>query len=51
MEKEIELKDKLVMDLGCGVGVIGLLSLRKNSTVHFQDYVRMIYNCHAEKWD
>ncbi|XP_012059702.1 PREDICTED: histidine protein methyltransferase 1 homolog [Atta cephalotes] len=38
LEKEIELKDKLVMDLGCGVGVIGLLSLRKNSTVHFQDY-------------
>ncbi|KAG5344614.1 MET18 methyltransferase, partial [Acromyrmex charruanus] len=38
LEKEIELKDKFVMDLGCGAGVIGLLSLRKNSTVHFQDY-------------
>ncbi|XP_024872743.1 histidine protein methyltransferase 1 homolog [Temnothorax curvispinosus] len=38
LEKEIELKDKLVMDLGCGSGLIGLLSLRKNSVVHFQDY-------------
>ncbi|XP_012528157.1 histidine protein methyltransferase 1 homolog isoform X2 [Monomorium pharaonis] len=38
LEKEIELKDKLVMDLGCGAGLIGLLSLRKSSIVHFQDY-------------
>ncbi|XP_011156662.1 histidine protein methyltransferase 1 homolog isoform X2 [Solenopsis invicta] len=38
LEKEIELKDKLIMDLGCGAGLIGLLSLRKNAIVHFQDY-------------
>ncbi|XP_011631531.1 histidine protein methyltransferase 1 homolog isoform X2 [Pogonomyrmex barbatus] len=38
LEKEIELKDKLVMDLGCGAGLIGLLCLHKNSMVHFQDY-------------
>lgn len=38
LEKQIKLKDKLVMDLGCGVGLIGLIALLNNSTVHFQDY-------------
>ncbi|XP_070169129.1 histidine protein methyltransferase 1 homolog isoform X3 [Polyergus mexicanus] len=38
LEKQIELKDKLVMDLGCGAGLIGLIALLKSSTVHFQDY-------------
>lgn len=38
LEEQIELKDKLVMDLGCGAGLIGLIALLKNSTVHFQDY-------------
>jgi len=38
LEKEIEMENKLVMDLGCGAGLIGLLSLHKNSVVHFQDY-------------
>lgn len=49
LEKKIELKGKLVMDLGCGAGLIGLLSLRKNSAVHFQDYVRMSRDCRAKK--
>jgi len=49
LENKIELKNKLVMDLGCGAGLIGLLSLRKNAAVHFQDYVRMIRDCRAEK--
>ncbi|XP_050462863.1 histidine protein methyltransferase 1 homolog [Cataglyphis hispanica] len=38
LEEQIELKDKLVMDLGCGAGLIGLIALLKDSTVHFQDY-------------
>ncbi|XP_029669302.1 histidine protein methyltransferase 1 homolog [Formica exsecta] len=38
LEEQIELKDKLVMDLGCGAGLIGLIALLKSSTVHFQDY-------------
>lgn len=49
LEKGIELKDKLVMDLGCGAGLIGLLALRKNSAVHFQDYVRMFCDRRVEK--
>lgn len=37
------------MDLGCGVGLIGLIALLNNSTVHFQDYVRIIYERRIEK--
>ncbi|CAK9812968.1 Histidine protein methyltransferase 1 homolog [Anthophora plagiata] len=37
-ENNIEFKDKFVLDLGCGTGVIGLVALLKNSIVHFQDY-------------
>lgn len=40
-ENNIEFQDKLVLDLGCGTGIIGLVALRKNSIVHFQDYVRI----------
>ncbi|CAK9812970.1 Histidine protein methyltransferase 1 homolog [Anthophora plagiata] len=42
-ENNIEFKDKFVLDLGCGTGVIGLVALLKNSIVHFQDYVRISY--------
>ncbi|XP_012228662.1 histidine protein methyltransferase 1 homolog isoform X1 [Linepithema humile] len=38
LKEEIKLKDKLVMDLGCGAGLIGLLALLKDAVVHFQDY-------------
>lgn len=40
-ENNIEFQDKVVLDLGCGTGIIGLIALLKNSTVHFQDYVRV----------
>ncbi|CAL7950368.1 unnamed protein product [Xylocopa violacea] len=37
-ENSIELRDKIVLDLGCGTGIVGLIALLKNATVHFQDY-------------
>ncbi|XP_034178468.2 histidine protein methyltransferase 1 homolog [Osmia lignaria lignaria] len=37
-ENNIEFQDKVVLDLGCGTGIIGLIALLKDSTVHFQDY-------------
>ena len=37
-DSDIDFKDKMVLDLGCGAGVIGLIALCKNSFVHFQDY-------------
>lgn len=37
-DNNIQFQDKLVLDLGCGAGIIGLIALLKNSTVHFQDY-------------
>nr|XP_012140462.1 PREDICTED: histidine protein methyltransferase 1 homolog [Megachile rotundata] len=37
-DNNIQFQDKVVLDLGCGAGIIGLIALLKNSTVHFQDY-------------
>lgn len=35
-----QLSGKSVLDLGCGIGLLGILALRMNAeTVHFQDYV------------
>ncbi|XP_066583468.1 histidine protein methyltransferase 1 homolog isoform X3 [Prorops nasuta] len=31
-------ENKLVLDLGCGAGIIGILALLKQAEVHFQDY-------------
>ncbi|XP_011300889.1 histidine protein methyltransferase 1 homolog [Fopius arisanus] len=36
--QEINLRDKRVLDLGCGAGILGIISLLKGATVHFQDY-------------
>ncbi|XP_076637602.1 histidine protein methyltransferase 1 homolog [Colletes latitarsis] len=41
-EHNIEFQDKVVLDLGCGAGIIGLIALLNNSIVHFQDYVRIV---------
>ncbi|KAJ8682822.1 hypothetical protein QAD02_018614 [Eretmocerus hayati] len=38
LEENILLKDKTVLDLGCGAGVLGLVALLQGSNVHFQDY-------------
>ncbi|XP_043506735.1 histidine protein methyltransferase 1 homolog isoform X2 [Frieseomelitta varia] len=37
-KNDVEFQGKLVLDLGCGNGVLGLIALLKNSIVHFQDY-------------
>ncbi|XP_076240900.1 histidine protein methyltransferase 1 homolog isoform X2 [Calliopsis andreniformis] len=37
-ENFIDFRGKMVLDLGCGAGIIGLIALRKDSLVHFQDY-------------
>lgn len=35
-----QLSGKSVLDLGCGIGLLGILALRMNAeTVYFQDYV------------
>ncbi|XP_023290118.1 histidine protein methyltransferase 1 homolog isoform X2 [Orussus abietinus] len=38
LQEGLPLKNKVVLDLGCGAGVIGLFALSKGSRVHFQDY-------------
>lgn len=43
IQENIKLETKLVLDLGCGVGIIGLIALLKGSFVHFQDYVCIFY--------
>jgi hypothetical protein len=38
-EPTSEFEGKLVCDLGCSAGVLGLLALKAAKAVHFQDYV------------
>ncbi|XP_035718765.1 histidine protein methyltransferase 1 homolog [Vespa mandarinia] len=38
IQENIKFETKLVLDLGCGVGIIGLIALLKGALVHFQDY-------------
>ncbi|KAI4499711.1 hypothetical protein M0802_005281 [Mischocyttarus mexicanus] len=38
IKENIAFENKLVLDLGCGTGVIGLVALLNGSLVHFQDY-------------
>lgn len=33
------LRNKYVLDLGCGAGILGILSLKAGAFVHFSDYV------------
>lgn len=39
LNEKISFAGKMVLDLGCGAGIVGLLALLKGSNVHFQDYV------------
>lgn len=32
-------KNKTVLDLGCGAGILGIVALNAGADVHFQDYV------------
>jgi hypothetical protein len=45
-ENESNFEGKVVCDLGCSAGVLGLLALKlKADKVHFQDYVSDLINC------
>lgn len=37
--QDIDLKNAKVLDLGCGVGILGIYALLRGATVTFQDYV------------
>ncbi|XP_063826287.1 histidine protein methyltransferase 1 homolog isoform X2 [Ostrinia nubilalis] len=41
-ESKIILRDKKVLDLGCGAGILGIYSFLKGSKVTFQDYNREV---------
>lgn len=41
-EIQEKLKGQLVLDLGCGCGVLGLIALECGASVDFQDYVSFI---------
>ncbi|XP_015122438.1 histidine protein methyltransferase 1 homolog [Diachasma alloeum] len=36
--QKVDLKSKKVLDLGCGAGVLGIITLLKGAIAHFQDY-------------
>ncbi|XP_018336432.1 histidine protein methyltransferase 1 homolog isoform X2 [Agrilus planipennis] len=38
IEKDINFMSKKVLDLGCGVGIVGIWAILKGATVVFQDY-------------
>lgn len=39
IDNNIDLRNKTILDLGCGVGILGMYALQNGATVHFQDYV------------
>ncbi|CAH0386373.1 unnamed protein product [Bemisia tabaci] len=38
IDNNIDLRNKTILDLGCGVGILGMYALQNGATVHFQDY-------------
>ena len=49
LEQGIELRGKRVLDLGCGVGVLGMLAIHLGAaSVHFQDYVKFSLNIQSK---
>lgn len=40
IEEKVDFRNKRVLDLGCGVGILGIYALTRGATVDFQDYVR-----------
>lgn len=42
VKKSIDFKGSTVLDLGCGMGLIGISTLLNGAIVHFQDYVRIL---------
>lgn len=38
-ENSVEMKDKKVLDLGCGAGILGIYAFLQGANVTFQDYV------------
>lgn len=41
--EEICLEDRKVLDLGCGVGILGIYALLNGAYVYFQDYVSLAF--------
>lgn len=39
IDMDINFKGAKVLDLGCGVGILGIYALQNDSIVTFQDYV------------
>lgn len=45
VSSDINFLNKKVLDLGCGVGIIGIHCLLNGAEVYFQDYVSILKVC------